>query len=257
MKGTPARLLLNGYVLLLSGGGFLLVTVLAIGEGFREPHIVIPTAVYFLLTFAGVVATLRPGLPVVVRRAAVAANVIALAVVIMVCVGFVTGALDFRGAAGLLFCSFIVGSYIAVLRVLRAREVFLVPDWVAAVVILATAVSMAAWISPGSVFPAVHRGPGLADYAEELRQLNRRASIAGAMHVVTLLIWAAFLPYGFLRARKPPPPRVMNDDEVIDDPVLQCPSCSHPYRLSDYRTDVNAIHCSRCKQELPRQSAAI
>ena len=33
---------------------------------------------------------------------------------------------------------------------------------------------------------------------------------------------------------------------------LQCPECNMPYRLDDYREDIENIFCSRCKTELSR-----
>lgn len=245
--------LLHGYVLFLSAAGCVLIGATAIAEGFRELHIVVPAGLYFFLTFAGVVGTLRPGLPAYVRQAGVAANVLALAAVIMICVAFFTGQLDLSGATGLLFCASVAASYIAILKSLRAREIFTVPDWVAAVVVIGTAGSMVLWLSPDLVFRTVRGGSGLAGYADELRQLNAQARIAGAVYIATVLMWAAFVPYGFRRAHKTQAPRRV---AFTQDAVQYCPSCGHPYRSSDYRADAGVIYCSRCKEEIPRQVPA-
>lgn len=156
-----------------------------IARDFWEDGIVLGFC-YSWLTGLGVLRSFRPHLPRGLHLASALANVLAGYVLVMFWVGLFTGKID-KGAEFIPILMTV--AYIVILRGIRIREHFRPQPWLIGLIFLCTILNV--------VIPEVlHQRPrGLSD-------LNQDANLAGAVHIVTILAWIAFMIVGFWRGGK-------------------------------------------------------
>ena len=164
----------------------LLVTELdRIARDFWEDGIVLGFC-YSWLTAAGIVRSFKPHFPRGLHFASALANVLVGYILVMLWVGLFTGKID-KGAEFIPVLMTVV--YFIVLKAIRIRDYFSSPLWLTGIVLLCTVMNF--------VIPEVlqQRSRGLSD-------LNQAANIVGAVQIVTVLVWIAFVIVGFRRGGK-------------------------------------------------------
>ncbi len=78
-------------------------------------------------------------------------------------------------------------------------------------------------------------------------RLEGLISSIGELALGVVLVWFPSKITAFLFHRK-------EKKTVTESLKLACPSCGHPYSLADYREDVQAMFCSKCRAQLPEKN---
>jgi hypothetical protein len=73
-------------------------------------------------------------------------------------------------------------------------------------------------------------------------------------HLIQLFLIIGIFSYLFHKASllRPRLELIFKSTQSADGHIAECPNCGSPYKLSDYRSDMQHIFCANCKKEIPR-----